>query len=296
MPELPEMEIYRSHLERNCTGQTITQIEIGRPKSINVGVREFKQAVQSATLTGFSRAGKALVFHLSTGNVLLNHLMLGGAVFYGTKDEAPQRTFQVTFWLDQGRALWWTGLRLGWLHLLTPAELASYRADLGLDPLDEHFTTAYLASLLQGRRGKLKPLLVDQQLFPGIGNCYSDEICWTARIHPLRIAGSLKTDECERLWQATQSVLTDATARGGYTETPFHKGDQFTGGYLPHLKVYDRNGEPCPRCGTPIALVEASNRKVFFCPACQPEATPEISIATSARKSEAEPFLSADVK
>lgn len=296
MPELPEMETYRRHLEQLCTGHTITQAEIGRPKSINVTVRAFKQAVQGATLTGFSRAGKALVFHLSTGNVLLNHLMLGGAVFFGTKDEAPQRTFQVTLWLGQNRALWWTGLRLGWLHLLTPAELAGYRADLGLDPLDEHFTPAHLTALLQGRRGRLKPLLVDQQLFPGIGNCYSDEICWSARVHPLRTAGSLHTDEIDRLWQSTRTVLTEAMSRGGYTETPFHAGDTLTGGYLPHLKVYDRNGEPCPRCGAAIALVEASNRKVFFCSACQREENPEVPITPRIRKSKDVTFLHADVK
>ncbi|HYF80380.1 MAG TPA: DNA-formamidopyrimidine glycosylase family protein [Symbiobacteriaceae bacterium] len=296
MPELPEMEIYRRHLEQHCCGQAITRIEVGRPKSLNVGVRELKGALQDATLTGFSRAGKALVFHLSTGNILLNHLMLGGAIFYGTKDEAPQRTFQVTLWLEQDRALWWTGLRLGWLHLLTPAQLAAYRADLGLDPLDAHFTPAHLAALLQGRRGKLKPLLVDQQLFPGIGNCYSDEICWSAQIHPLRVAGSLQTGEVDQLWQATQTVLTEATALGGYTETRFVSGDTFTGGYLPHLKVYDRQGEPCPRCGAAIALVEASNRKVFFCPACQPEKNPDIAISARVQKSEDVTFLHADVK
>lgn len=296
MPELPEMEIYRRHLAQHCTGQAITRIEVGRPKSLNVGVRELKQALQGATLTSFARAGKALVLHLSTGKVLLNHLMLGGAIFYGRQDEAPKRTFQVTLWLNDDRALWWTGLRLGWLHLLTPAELAAYRADLGLDPFDEHFTSAHLASLLEGRRGKLKPLLVDQQLFPGIGNCYSDEICWSARIHPLRVAGSLQTSEIDHLWQSTHTVLSDATRMGGYTETPFHSGDTFTGGYLPHLRVYDRQGAPCPRCGTAIALVEASNRKVFFCPTCQPEKNPALPLTPHVQKSKDVTFLHSDVK
>ncbi|HWI65547.1 MAG TPA: zinc finger domain-containing protein, partial [Symbiobacteriaceae bacterium] len=220
-------------------------------------------------------AGKHLVFHLSSGSVLLNHLMLGGAIFYGTADEAPERTFQVKLWLEQDRALFWSGLRLGWLHLLTPANLAGATAKLGLDPLDEHFTPAHLVSLLQKRRGQLKPLLVDQSLFPGIGNCYSDEICWEAQVHPLRIAGSLPTGELERLWSAMKRVLTEAAALGGYTETPFFAGDTHTGGYLPHLKVYDRKDEPCPRCGSPVAFTEATNRKVFFCPACQPAVTPE---------------------
>lgn len=278
MPELPEMETYRRLLAQHCTGRTVTDLAVERPKSLNVPVKVFRAAVQGASLAGFSRRGKHLVLELSTGSFLLNHLMLGGAVFHGTEAEAPKRTFQVILRLDDGNALWWTGLRLGWLHLLDSPELAARTAELGLDPLDEAFTVSHLASLLAKRRGQLKPLLVDQRYFPGVGNCYSDELCWAAGVHPLRVAGRLSTAEQQQLWQAMKATLSEAVALGGYTETPFHAGDTFTGGYLPHLKVYDRGGEPCLRCGEHVIQVEASGRKVFFCPRCQPgelEARPE---------------------
>lgn len=270
MPELPEMETYRRKLEQLCAHRQVVGLTVGRPKSLNVGVRELRAAVQGATLTGFGRMGKHLVLELSTGAFLLNHLMLGGALFYGTEAEAPKRTFQVILQLDDGRALWWTGLRLGWLHLVDRAELTARSAELGLDPLDPAFTEHHLASILAGRRGQLKPLLVDQKRFPGIGNCYADELCWAARIHPLRVAGKLSTAEEHALWQAMKATLTEATALGGYTETPFHAGDTLTGAYLEHLKVYDRGGQPCPRCGAAIEQVEASGRKIFACPRCQP--------------------------
>jgi formamidopyrimidine-DNA glycosylase len=271
MPELPEMASYRQHLETYCLGQTIVQAEIGRTKSLNMPPGVFEQAVQGARLTGCDRAGKHLVLHLSTGLHLLNHLMLGGAIFYGTDEEAPKRTFQVILRLSGGKSLYWYGLRLGWLHLVNHAELAARTADLGLDPLDAAFTPAHLHALLEGRRGALKPLLVDQEHFPGVGNCYADEICWTARVHPLRTAGSLSTAEQAGLWAAMKTVLAAAAHLGGYTETPFHRHDTFTGGYLPRLQVYDRKGEPCRRCGTSVAFDRAAGRKVFYCPICQPE-------------------------
>jgi formamidopyrimidine-DNA glycosylase len=272
MPELPEMETYRRNLLRYCQGQVIDRTEIGREKSINVPPGVFQQELKGATITSVDRVGKHLVIHLSTGAHLMGHLMLGGAIFYGTEAETPTRTFQVIMRFGNGKALYWYGLRLGWLHLVTTAELTARSAELGLDPLDEAFTAPYLGELLHGRRGALKPLLVDQQLFPGIGNCYADEICWAAQVHPLRVAGSLSTYEQARLWSAMKAVLTEATHLGGYTETPFHRGDTFTGGYLPRLEVYDRKGEPCHRCGSRIAFEHATGRKLFYCPACQPEA------------------------
>lgn len=279
MPELPEMETYRQHLQRRCLGRRITRVEVGRAKSLNVPVAIFKSSVQGAALTHFSRAGKHLVFHLSNGLYLLNHLMLGGGIFHGTAAEAPTRTFQVILHFDDDTSLYWFGLRLGWLHLLTEAERQERLAGLGVDPLSPEFTLEHLTAQLHARRGALKPLLVDQKRFPGVGNCYSDESCWGARIHPLRPANSLSGSELEQLWRSMCEALTDARALGGYTETPFHSGDTFTGGYLPHLKVYDRQGQPCPRCGSPIAYTEASGRKVFACLHCQPTDQPALSDA-----------------
>lgn len=283
MPELPEMETYCRHLEGSCSGLWIQSIEVNRAKSLNVGVREFKTTVAGTAFTGFTRLGKHVVGHLSNGCHLINHLMLGGAIFYGNDAEAPQRTFQVIIRLSNGRALFWYGLRLGWLHLLCGTDLVQSTGELGLDPLDARFTAAHMAALLAGRRGALKPLLVNQRIFPGIGNCYSDEICWEAAIHPLRQASSLSMGEVERLWSAMRSTLHTAVTLGGYTETPFSVSDRLSGGYLPHLKVYDRGAEPCPRCGTPITQAEAGGRKVFACLHCQPqvpERVPVLAIPT----------------
>lgn len=274
MPELPEIEVYRRHLAALCTGLTVVQAEIGRERSLNVPGAQFAETVQGAALTEFGRAGKMLLCRLSRGGFLVNHLMLGGGIFCGTTAERPDRNFQAILHLSDGRALYWFGLRLGWLHLVDEAGLREHIAALGTDPLSPEFTQARLDEILDGRRSALKACLVDQRFFPGIGNCYSDEICWLARVHPLRPAGTLLPPERDSLLTAIRATLSQALALGGYTETPFHTGDRFTGGYLPHLKVYDREHEPCPRCRTPIAFERAGGRKVFHCPSCQPIAQP----------------------
>lgn len=269
MPELPEMEVYRRHLEAAGAGRRITGVEVGRPASLNVPPEYFALSLTGAQFLGFRRRGKYLVFDLSTGLHLLNHFMLGARIWCGPEAQRPQRTFQVILHLDNGRDLYWINLRLGFLHLLAPNELAARLADLGTDPLADAFTPAHLARLLHGRRGALKNLLVDQRWFPGLGNCYADEICWAAALLPQRAAGGLDGAEQERLYAGLRTTLTAALRLGGYTEDPFGPGDTLSGGYLPHLKVYDRQGEACPRCTAPIALEQHSGRKVFFCPGCQ---------------------------
>lgn len=270
MPELPEMETYRRHLEAHTAGQRIGAVEVGRERSLNMPAGSFTAALVGATITGVGRAGKMLVVHLDRGQSLLNHLMLGGGIYLGSETDKPDRSFQVILRFADGSALYWFGLRLGWLHLLSAAELAERLADLGVDPLSGDFTPAYLAASLEGRRAALKAMLVDQRYFPGVGNCYADEACWAARIHPLRPAGGLLPAEHEALWQGLRQTLGQSVALGGYTETPFTAGDRLTGGYLVHLAVYDRQGQPCNRCGAPIIKQQAGGRKLFFCPNCQP--------------------------
>src|SRR5690606_26257151 len=119
-----------------------------------------------------------------------------------------------------------------------------------------------------GRRGRLKPQLVDQQVIAGIGNCYADEICHDAGIRPARTCPSLDPQDWERLYNSVQRILLAAVKHGGYMEHPLYTGDRLTGGFDERCQVYDREGEPCGRCGAAIMKESLSGRKVFFCPVC----------------------------
>ncbi|MFM1655348.1 bifunctional DNA-formamidopyrimidine glycosylase/DNA-(apurinic or apyrimidinic site) lyase [Brevibacillus sp. B_LB10_24] len=268
MPELPEMENYRKLLSQQLAGRTITNAAIHRVKSINTSVEQFREEVIGSRLAQINRRAKYLLFSLDSGKVLLLHLMLGGWMYCGTDRDKPERTTQVELSFGE-KTLYFIGLRLGYLHLLTPQEAVAALAGLGPEPLDEDFTEAIFIDRFRGKGGRLKTALIDQKQIAGIGNCYSDEICFAAGIKPTRSCRELTEGEWSKLYRSTRRVLTEAIARGGYMESPLYAGDTLTGGFDELCKVYDRSGEPCYRCGGPIVRTVISGRKTFYCERCQ---------------------------
>lgn len=268
MPEIPEMETYKTLLSGQLLHRQIHSIEVGREKSLNVPVAQFQSRVEGCVVAALSRRAKHLLFHLDTGDVLLLHLMLGGWMFYGTDQERPDRTVQIALGFGD-KKLHFIGLRLGYLHLLADGEWQERLAVLGPEPLEPSFTGTSFASLLGARRATLKPTLTDQHILAGIGNCYADEICYEARIRPSRTTDSLSTDETAALYRAMREVLLNAIRHGGYMEHPLYMGDTLTGGFDSRCAVYDRGGEPCLRCGTALVGEKLASRKVFYCPECQ---------------------------
>lgn len=268
MPELPEMENYKRLLTDRICGKIIDSVQVNREKSINVSVDSFKQEVEHQRILHIERRAKHLLFHLSTGKVLVLHLMLGGSMVYGTEQEQPNRTIQVL--LSWGELnLYFIGLRLGYLHLLGHKEAAEKLSHLGVEPLHTSFTPQLFENLTKSKRGIIKSALVDQSFIAGIGNCYADEICFHARLLPIKKWNETTSNEISQLFNSIRIVLREATERGGYMEPPLFEGDTLTGGYNEQCKVYDREGEPCMRCGQPIIKEIISSRKIFYCASCQ---------------------------
>lgn len=268
MPELPEMENYRRLLSNLIINKPITNIEINREKSINVPTIKFIEKVLERRITKIERRAKHLVFYLDNNYVLLLHLMLGGWMFYGNESDKPNRTIQVKLSFNNEH-LFFIGLRLGYLHLLTLEELEDRLKMLGPEPLELSFTYTQLIQMLSKKRGNLKANLTDQSFISGIGNCYSDEICFSARLLPTRKANSLNISEAEALYNSINSVLEEAIRYGGYMENSLYIGDRSTGGYDDKCRVYDRENEPCVRCGNPIIKEILSSKKSFYCKVCQ---------------------------
>lgn len=268
MPELPEMETYRALLTDKLIGKKITRVQIGREKSVNVSTLSFIQTVEGTQIRAITRRAKHLLFHLDNGFLLLLHLMLGGWMYLGTEVDKPQRTFQVILSFDLEQ-LYFIGLRLGYLHLLTLPEAEERLSQLGPEPFDPAFSEEAFLRRMEGKKGKIKTTLVDQKWLAGIGNCYSDEICYEAGLLPGRPLNGLEHAEKKRLYSALFAVLEEAIRFGGYMEYPLFKEDRLTGGYNKQCKVYDRDGEACFRCGHPIQKDEISSRKMFYCSGCQ---------------------------
>lgn len=269
MPELPEMETYKWLLNQNITGKVITSVQINREKSINVAPEDFIKNVQGKKIIRIERCAKHLLFFLENGNILLLHLMLGGWMYYGREEDKPNRTIQIQLNFAQTH-LYFIGLRLGYLHLYTSQEAVEKELeDLGPEPLDIRFTIEAFQLLMANRKGRLKTKLVDQQWISGIGNCYSDEICFHAGLLPSRGIEEIDKIEENQLYQSIQYILRDAIKHGGYMENPLFKGDTLTGGYNKLCKVYDCEGKNCPRCGNKIIKDIISSRKTFYCSNCQ---------------------------
>lgn len=268
MPELPEIETYRRLLLPLIVNRPIVSVEIQRERSINIPVEQFRALVQSQSILRIDRAAKQLIFRLSNGYNLMLHLMLGGWMYYGREEDRPDRTVQVR--LQFGcESLYFINLRLGYLHLLNHEEVERVVQRLGPDPFDSSLTPDVLHRKLRAKRTLLKPALVEQSFIAGIGNCYADEICHEAGILPERPCAELQRDESARLLAAMRSVLAEAVRYGGYMEHPLTKEDPLTGGYDERCRVYDRQGEPCPRCGQPIILATLRSRKTYYCRNCQ---------------------------
>ncbi|KHF41392.1 bifunctional DNA-formamidopyrimidine glycosylase/DNA-(apurinic or apyrimidinic site) lyase [Halalkalibacter okhensis] len=268
MPELPEMETYRRLLSEKLAGQRVTDVEVTREKTVNLPVESFIQEVQTRTVVAIERRAKFLIFKLDTGKSLLLHLMLGGLMYIFENGEDISRTKQVTITFGK-KKLHFIGLRLGYLHLLTAEQLEETLSDLGPEPLAPSLTVETFLERMDKKRGALKTSLVNQKFIAGIGNLYSDEICYHAQLLPMKQTNELTKEDKIRLYNSIQTVLKRGIQLGGYMDIPVYNGDQLTGGYNKHCYVYDLEGEPCKRCGKGIIKDKISSRKTFYCDQCQ---------------------------
>jgi formamidopyrimidine-DNA glycosylase len=293
MPELPEVETIAADLRGLVVGAQIAAVACPSPASlVGMGPDQLAAALVGRTIDGVGRRGKWLVFHLSDGRGLLVHLRMTGQLLVVPAGLAADPYLRLQLVLADRRELWFRDVRrLGRIVLAGPASslgthgvpgsgtshgegvggpslAPSPLAGLGPEPLDPRFRASDLARLLGARRGRLKPLLLDQGFLAGIGNIYADEALWRARLHPLRTAASLSPAEVRRLHRAIRTVLREGIARRGASVDDYTApaGD---GAMQDHLAVYGRAGRPCPRCGVPIQRIVVSGRGTHLCPRCQ---------------------------
>ena len=276
MPELPEVESVRRQLEPALLGRRFERVEILDSRL----VRPYEPAEVAAELerervTAVERRGKYLVVRFETGRVLLIHLRMTGSLRHapgGTLQDDPHRRAVVR--LDDGSDVAYRDVRrFGTWLLLEPGEAAPYLdARVGIEPLEAIFTAARLAERLGRRRAPVKAALLDQRTLAGLGNIYVDEALWRARINPLRPAESLDRNELRRLHRGIRAALEHGIARQGSTLRDYALPDGGSGTMQDEFRVYGRGGEPCDRCGTPIAKTRVAGRGTWFCPACQRQA------------------------
>lgn len=289
MPELPEVESVRRQLEPVLVGRRFERVQINDARL----VRPFEPAEVAAELEGervedVGRRGKYLVVRFETGRVLLIHLRMTGSLLHAPAGSLPDDPHQrAVVKLDDGSDVAYRDVRrFGTWLLLEPGEAEPYlAARVGDEPLDALFTAARLGERLGERRASLKAALLDQRTLAGLGNIYVDEALWRARLNPSRPAGSLDRAELRRLQRSIRAALEHGLARQGSTLRDYRLPDGSGGSMQDEFRVYGRGGEPCERCGTPIARTRIAGRSSWFCPTCQPERPePEAQAARSSSR------------
>lgn len=272
MPELPEVETVARGLRASLVGSTIIGVEVRWPRSvISPDPPMFACRLTNQTVTDVGRRGKWMVIVLSGGDTLLVHLRMSGRLVLESGECLNDRHLRVLFFLDDGRWLCFHDPRKFGRMVLT-ADPAEVLGDLGPEPLAGDFTASRLRGMLAHRRGRIKPLLLNQRFLAGLGNIYTDEALWRACVHPLRRADTLSPAEVQQLHRAIRSVLRAAITAGGTTlpDGTWQQVDGRPGEFASRLAVYGRVERPCPRCGTTIERIRVSQRGTYFCPHCQP--------------------------
>jgi len=275
MPELPEVETIVRHLRDGwdgapaMTGMLIEGVTLHWPRHVaSPSPSAFHRRIKGRRVTDVRRRGKYLVFPLDTGTLILHLKMSGDLRVVG--QELPPGPFERTiFHLGGGWEMRFSDARkFGKIYLVRDPEIVL--GPLGPEPLDRGFTPDLLARRLSDRHRLLKPLLLDQTFVAGLGNIYADEALHRAGLHPLRRSDSLTPLEARALWKGLRAALRHGLRSNGASIDWVYRGGDFQN----HFRVYQRTGEPCPVCRTPIRRIVVGQRGTHYCPSCQPEAKP----------------------
>lgn len=281
MPELPEVETVRRGINDRVVGRRITKVEVGRERSVRrVGKEAVIDGLINTSITTARRRGKYLLFDLDSGDEMMIHLRMSGRVLVeplGTP--RPAHTHVVLTLAPRDGVvdeMWFVDPRtFGEVVVFDPAftsRVLPELARLGPDPITEEFNAQVLAQRLQGRRGALKPLLLNQHVVAGIGNIYADEILHRAGLRYDRTPDSLSSKKIAELAECIVLILGEAIAAGGSTlaDTQYVDIEGNVGSFQENHRVYARVGQGCLTCGkSAIRKVIVAGRATSFCPRCQ---------------------------
>jgi len=278
VPELPEVEVVRSGLERHVLGATITAVEVRHPRPVRRDLRGpegFASALVGRRIDGARRRGKYLWLPLDNGDALLGHLGMSGQLLVQRPEAPEERHLRVRIALegsDEGRELRFVDQRMfGGLSVSAGgAELPPEIAHIARDPLDPGFDEDQFVRKVRRRRSGIKRQLLDQNLVSGVGNIYADEALWRAGLHGERPGDRLSAAQVRELLAHARDVMTQALGKGGTSFDALYVNVNGESGYFERsLDAYGREDEPCRRCGTPMRRMAFMNRSSYFCPTCQ---------------------------
>lgn len=264
MPELPEVETIIRSLRPALIGKTIFASDLLWKRTLaSPSPATFQKLIRGQQIQDVLRRAKFIDIKLSASHLII-HLRMSGDLLVILGGYMPEKHDRLILKLNDDRALVFSDSRkFGRVWLVKdPSELFQ---NLGPEPLSDEFTPKWLLTALHTQRRQLKPLLLDQSFLAGLGNIYTDEALHMARLHPLTPSNSVTVEESEILWMAIREVLKEGIRRNGASIDWVYRGGDFQN----HFRVYGRQGEACPVCGTKIERIVVGQRGTHFCPTCQ---------------------------
>jgi len=287
MPELPEVETIRAGLAKLLPGKVIKDVWYDWDKSFPNAPSDVARFLVGSRITKVRRRAKVLIIELSGGWALIVHLkMTGQLIFVGknqrfgaghpSKDmvaELPVKSTHVILDFTDGSKLFFNDQRkFGWMRLLPALEIPEidFFKKVGPEPLDDDFTVGiFVERLMRRKNSNIKSVLLDQTVIAGVGNIYADESLWSAKIHPSTLTGKVPKDKLVLLYNSLREILALSIAKGGSTDKNYVDAEGQKGSYLSFANVFRKEGQPCPRCGTPIEKIRVAGRGTHICPHCQ---------------------------
>ncbi len=280
MPELPEVETIASRLQGVLPGKKIAALTVLRDKSFTGDTSR----LVGMDIVGVSRRAKLLSIEISSGLFIVVHLKMTGQMIFvdgttrlggghPTKEfvtELPAKATRIHLSFADGSALFFNDQRVfGWWKVMDVArreqEIEKYAPDI----IDETVTTKYLAKKLAKRTSAIKQVIMDQAVMSGVGNIYACDGLFEAGIDPRRSANSLSKQEVNRLLRALRLVIHQGIELGGATIQHYRTADGLSGKYQEVMRVYGKEGKPCPSCSQPISRIKQGGRSTFWCEHCQ---------------------------
>jgi formamidopyrimidine-DNA glycosylase len=287
MPELPEVETIRAGLAKLLPGKVVKDVWYDWDKSFPNAPSDVARFLIGAEVEKVRRRAKVLIIELSGGWALIIHLkMTGQLVFVGKNQrfgaghpnqdmvgKLPAKSTRVRLDFTDDSQLFFNDQRkFGWMRLLPAIEIPEidFFKKVGPEPLDDDFTVdKFIDCLMRRKNSNIKSVLLDQTVIAGIGNIYADESLWGAKIHPTSVVSDIPKDKLVLLYNAVRDVLNLSIKKGGSTDKNYVDAEGKKGSYLSFANVFRREGQPCPRCGTPIDKIRVAGRGTHICPHCQ---------------------------
>lgn len=268
MPELPEVEAVCRKLRRDAAGLGVIQMRVERPGIVKPHRPSWLQSeLEGTRLDRVERRGKNILLHFSGAKLLHVHLRMTGNLYVIPDVRFRTLAARVWFELEGGKGLIFEDPRaLGRMRLYRAAETDELLSDLGIEPLSEAFTQAWLREAAARSRKPSKLFLMDQQHIAGLGNIYAAEVLYRAAIDPRKPIAAVRKSKIDALHQAIVDVLTEGVqcAVKAYSKPGvFNEAEEFP------CDVYNREGEPCNRCGRSIRRIAQGGRSTYFCAGCQ---------------------------